>query len=91
MSCKNSWKKCLNTNLKIEISKPIDCHNFGQNQMLFDFSMPDLYNKSDLSLNVTSNSTHKITYGTSYFVHLNVNKPEIGYQELNDAKATSIF
>jgi hypothetical protein len=90
---KNSWKKCLDTNFKIEISKPVDCHSStnDQRQILYYYELPGLLNQSDLNLTVASNSTHQITYGTYYFVHLNVNKTNIRVQELNDNHTTSKF
>jgi len=90
LTVKNSWKKCLNTSLKIEISKPKYCYPSlnAENQILYDESL-DLYNQSDLNLNVTSNSTHKITYGTNYLISLDMSKSNIRTQGLTFNHTTS--
>jgi hypothetical protein len=83
----------LSTSLTIEISKPVHCNSSlnGQRQTLFDHKTFDLYSQTDLNLSVTSNSSHKITYGTEYVVSLNLNKTNIQNQTLNFNHKTSNF
>ena len=84
----------MSTSLTIEISNPVHCNSSlnGERQTLFDHKMFDLNSQTDLNLNVTSNRSHKITYGTEYFVSLNVNKSNIQNQEINfNHKTSKIF